>query len=191
MSDFFSIFLISMLAKNPLVFLFLGLCSFIGVTKKVSEAFSMSMAVIFVTFMAQQVTFFLHIPLVSIGVEFLRLLVFIMVIAALVQTVEIVMKKFLPVLHRAFGVYLPLITTNCLVLYVALEQVFRDYSYLQATAFGLGTGSGYLIMMVIMAGLRERFELSNIPPIMKGTAMILLIACLFSLIMQGTSGIGG
>jgi electron transport complex protein RnfA len=192
MSDFFSIFITSMLVKNPLVFLFLGLCSFVGITKKIPEAFGMSVAVIFVTFLAQQVTFFLNIPLVSFGLFFLQLLVFIMVIAALVQAVEIVMKKFLPVLHCAFGVFLPLITTNCLVLYVALDQIFKDYSYAEATGFGLGTGFGYLLMMVIMAGLREQMELSTQPEIMEGTAAtVLLLACILSLAMQGFSGVGG
>lgn len=191
MSDFFSIFITSMLVKNPLVFLFLGLCSFVGMTKKIPEAFSMSVAVIFVTFMAQQVTFFLNFPLVSFEIEFLRLLAFIMVIAALVQIVDIVMKKFLPVLHRAFGVFLTLITTNCLVLYVALDQIFKDYSYAQATGFGLGTGFGYLLMMVIMAGLCEQMELSNQPEIMKGEPTILLIACILSLTMQVFTGVGG
>jgi electron transport complex protein RnfA len=191
MSDFFSIFINATLVQNALVVSFLGLCSFIGVTITIHKAFSMSMAVIFVTFMAQQVTFFLNIPLAFINIEFLRLLVFIMVVASFVQTVEIVMKKFLPMLHRAFGVYLPLITTNCLVLYVCLVQISKEYSYTQATAFGLGIGFGYLLMMLIMAGLRERFELSNLPKITQGMPMVLLIACLLSLIMQGTSGIGG
>jgi len=191
MGSFFSLFIDSMLVHNPLVVLFLGLCSFIGVTKKIGEAFSMSMAVILVTFLSQQVTFFLNYFLVYFDIAYLRLLIFIAVIASLVQIIDIVMKKLMPGMHRAFGVYLPLITTNCLVLYVSLVQIFNDYSYAKAAAFGLGTGFGYLIMMVIMAGIRERLELSDLPEPVKGTSIVLIIAAFLSLMMQGFSGIGG
>jgi len=191
MSNFLSIFISSILVNNPLVVLFLGLCSFIGVTKKISEAWSMSVAVVIVTLISQQITFALNYALVYFDVEYLRLLIFIAVIASAVQVIDIVMKKFMPAMHRSFGVYLALITTNCLVLYVALVQIAKGYSYLDCTAFSLGTGFGYLLMMVIMAGIRERLETSNLPEVVKGTAMVVLIASFLSLMMQGFSGIGG
>ena len=191
MGNSISIFISSILVNNPLVMLFLGLCSFIGVTKKFSEAFCMGVAVTIVTFLAQQVTFLLNYPLVYFNIEYLRLLVFIAVIASLVQIIDIVMKKFMPAMHKLFGIYLALITTNCLVLYVAIVQVSKVYTYLESTAFGLGTGCGYLLMMIIMAGIREHLELSNSPENTKGTALVLMIACFLSLMMQGFYGVGG
>jgi len=191
MGNSIAIFIGSILVNNPLVMLFLGICSFIGVTKKFSEAFYMGVAVTLVTFLAQQTTFLLNYPLGYLSIEFLRLLAFIAVIASLVQIIEIVMKKFMPAMHKLFGIYLPLITTNCLVLYVAIVQISKSYTYLESTAFGLGTGCGYLLMMIIMSGIREELELSNPPEIVKGTALVLMIACFLSLTMQGTYGLGG
>jgi len=187
MGDSLFIFMNSMLVNNPLVVLFLGLCSFVGVSKKINEAASMGIAVILVTFISQQITFVLNYPLEYFAVEYLRLMVFISVVASLVQIMDIVMKKSLRGIHQLFGIYLALITTNCLVLYVCIAQVNKGYTYFESTALGLGTGCGYLLMMVIMAGIREHLEYSDPPEFVKGTPLILLIAGILSLMIQGSA----
>jgi electron transport complex protein RnfA len=129
--------------------------------------------------------------LVHFEIEFLRLICYIAVIASAVQLVEMAMKKFSPALFRALGIYLPLITTNCAILGVALFQTFREYSFLQCLAYSLGAGVGFTLALVLMAGLRERLELADVPSVSQGAALTLIIAGLLSLAFMGFAGLGG
>jgi electron transport complex protein RnfA len=179
-----------MLTNNVLVVYFLGLCSFFGVTNKLSVAWSMSVAVILVTFIASQLAYVIDIVTTLIQVEHLRNLAKIAVIASTVQIIDIVMKSSMSGMHKAFGIYLALITTNCLVFGVAVIQTSKGYSYTECISYSLGAGFGYTLMMMIMAGLRVRLELSNPPELMKGAVLSLIIACYLSFLMQGFNGLG-
>ena len=179
----------SALCSNVVLSQFLGICSFLGVSKKTETAAGMGGAVVFVITIASFVASLLYkFILVPTHFEYLKTIVFILVIAALVQIVEMFLKKFVPSLYKALGVYLPLITTNCAVLGVALTNVTKEYNILQGVVNGFATAFGFLIAIVIMAGLREKIEYNDIPKPFQGTAIVLITACLMSIAFMGFSG---
>jgi len=184
------IFIITVLSSNFVLAMFLGLCPFLGVSGKLETAVPMGIATSFVMLVASLCSYALNQLLTHFDLEFLRLIAYIAVIASAVQLVEMVMKKFSPALFRALGIYLPLITTNCAVLGVALFQTARDYDLAQSVAFSLGGGVGFSLALILMAGVRERLNLSNLPSVMHGTALSLMLAGLLSLAFMGFGGIG-
>ena len=169
---------------------FLGIYSFLGVSKKTETAAGMGGAVVFVITIASFVAGLLYkFILVPTHFEYLKTIVFILVIAALVQIVEMFLKKFVPSLYKALGVYLPLITTNCAVLGVALNNVKYEYSILESVVNGFATGVGYLIAIVLLAGIREKMEYNDIPESFQGMPIVLLTAALMAIAFFGFSGI--
>jgi electron transport complex protein RnfA len=185
------IFLNAAVINNFVLALFLGICPFLGVSAKRATAWNMGLAVIFVMLVSSISAYGINWLLTRFEIEFLRLICFIAVIASAVQLVEMTMKKFSPALFRALGIFLPLITTNCAILGVALFQTFREYSFLQCLAFSLGAGVGFTLALMLMAGLRERVELSRVPDVSQGAAMTLMLAGLLSLAFMGFAGLGG
>lgn len=185
------IFLNAFLINNFVLALFLGLCPFLGVSGKIKTAWPMGLAVTFVMLVASLCAFGINLLLVRFQIEYLRLICYIAVIASAVQLVEMAIKKFSPALFRMLGIYLPLITTNCAILGMALFQTFRDYSLIQSVAFSAGAGLGFMLALVLMAGLRERLELSDLPVACTGPAVALMLAGLLSLAFMGFAGLGG
>jgi electron transport complex protein RnfA len=186
-----SIFFTALLSNNFVLAMFLGLCPFLGVSGKLDTAAPMGAATAFVMLVASLCAYGLNALLSHFQLEFLRLISYIVVIASTVQLVEMVLKKYTPALFRALGIYLPLITTNCAVLGVALFQTAREYSLLQSLMFSLGAGAGFCLALVLMAGLRERLDLADVPGLAQGTALSLLLAGVLSLTFMGFAGIGG
>lgn len=180
----------SSLVSNVVLSQFLGLCPFLGVSKKVNTAVGMGGAVIFVITIASGVTAVIYrFILVAFDITYLQTIVFILVIAALVQFVEMFLKKYVPALYQALGVYLPLITTNCAVLGVALNSVTYGYGILKTVVYGFSTAFGFFIAIVIMAGLREKIEYNDVPETFKGSAIVLVTAGLMSIAFFGFSGV--
>ena len=178
------------LVNNVVLSQFLGLCPFIGVSKKTDTAAGMGAAVIFVIMIASAVTYGLYYALlVPFKLEYLQTIVFILVIAALVQLVEMILKKFIKLLYQALGVYLPLITTNCAVLGVAISNIDSGYNFAESMANSFGISVGFLIAIVILAGIREKSENNNIPKAFQGTPMVLLAAGLMAIAFTGFTGI--
>ena len=187
-----TILLAGIMTENMVLSKFMGICPFLGVSKKVNTAVSMSIAVIFVMIMATAVTYPIYDSvLVPNGLEYLQTIVFILVIAALVQLVEIVLKKFIPPLYKALGIYLPLITTNCAVLGITLLNFtsVRVNNFLEAIFNALGAGLGFLVAMLIFAGVRGRLEKSDIPESLQGLPITLISAAIVSLSFLGFAGI--
>ena len=179
------------IVNNVVLSQFLGLCPFFGVSKKIETAAGMGGAVIFVITLSSFVTSLIYKYILAnphVNMQFLQTIVFILVIAALVQFVEMFLKKSMPALYQSLGVYLPLITTNCAVLGVAVINVQKEYNVLQGTVNGFATAFGFLIAIVIMAGLREKIEYNDIPKPFQGTAIVLITACLMSIAFMGFSG---
>ena len=174
--------------NNVVLSQFMGLCPFLGVSKKIDTAAGMGGAVIFVITISSFVTSIIY-RFILVPVTYLQTIVFILVIAALVQLVEMFLKKSIPALYQSLGVYLPLITTNCAVLGVALTNVQNDYGILSSTVAGIATAVGFTISIVIMAGLREKMEYNDIPESFQGMPMVLLTAGLMSIAFFGFSGI--
>jgi electron transport complex protein RnfA len=181
----------TLLINNFVFSMFLGLCPFLGVSGKLNTAWPMGVATTFVMLVSSLSAYALNTALVAVHLEFLRLICYIAVIASVVQLVEMAMKKFSPTLFRALGIYLPLITTNCAVLGVALLQTTREYNLLQALAFSAAAGAGFTLALVLMAGLRERLDLASVPKIAQGAALSLMLAGLLSLSFMGFAGLGG
>ncbi len=180
----------SALVNNVVLSQFLGICSFLGVSNTIDTAKGMSGAVIFVMTLASLVASIIYkFVLNPFGLDYLKTIVFILVIAALVQLVEMFMKKSMPAMYQALGIFLPLITTNCAVLGVAINNVQDSNSILASTVNGIATGLGYTLAMVLMAGLREKMEYNDIPKSFRGMPMVLLTAMLMSLAFFGFSGI--
>ncbi len=178
------------LVDNFVLSKFLGICPFLGVSKKLDSAVGMSLAVIFVMVIATLVTYPIYsYVLIPNRIEFLQTIVFILVIAALVQLVEITLKKYVPVLYRSLGVYLPLITTNCAVLGVTLLNIDSAYTYLQSIVNALGAGLGFMLAMVLFSGVRQTMEHSNIPHAFKGVPSVLIAASIVSVSFMGFAGI--
>ncbi|EOS79769.1 electron transport complex, rnfabcdge type, A subunit [Dorea sp. 5-2] len=180
----------SALVNNVVLSQFLGICPFLGVSKKVDTAAGMGGAVVFVITIASFVTGLIYKFILSpLGFEYLQTIVFILIIAALVQFVEMFLKKAMPPLYNALGVYLPLITTNCAVLGVALTNVQKEYNILQGVIYGIGTSIGFLIAIVIMAGIREKIEYNDISESFQGTPIVLVTATLMAIAFCGFSGL--
>lgn len=178
------------LVNNVVLSQFLGLCPFIGVSKKVDTAAGMGGAVIFVITIASAVTSLIYtFILEKLNITYLQTIVFILVIAALVQFVEMFLKKMVPALYQALGVYLPLITTNCAVLGVALINVQKSYDFFSSVVNGFGTAVGFTISIVIMAGIREKIEYNDVPESFKGTPIVLITAGLMAMAFFGFSGL--
>lgn len=180
----------SALVNNVVLSQFLGICPFLGVSKKVDTAAGMGGAVVFVITIASFVTGLIYkFILTPLGFEYLQTIVFILIIAALVQFVEMFLKKAMPPLYNALGVYLPLITTNCAVLGVALTNVQKEYNLLQGVINGIGTSVGFLLAIVIMAGIREKIEYNDISESFQGTPIVLITASLMAIAFFGFSGL--
>jgi electron transport complex protein RnfA len=184
------IFVSALLVNNFVFSMFLGLCPFLGVSAKLNTAWPMGMATTLVMFVSSVCAFAINWVLVAAQLEFLRLICYIALIAAAVQLVEMSMKKFSPALFRALGIYLPLITTNCAVLGVALLQTARDYSFVQSAVYSLAAGAGFALALVLMSGLRERLELATVPRVTQGAALTLMLAGILSLAFMGFAGLG-
>lgn len=176
--------------NNIVLAQFLGICPFLGVSKKVDTAAGMGMAVAFVMLLATLVTWpVYYFVLVPYGLQFMQTIVYILVIAALVQMVEIILKKSMPSLYAALGVFLPLITTNCTILGVAINVINFEYTLLESAVYAVATALGFSLAMVLFAGIREQIEVTDVPKGMKGTPIALLIAGLLALAFMGFSGI--
>jgi electron transport complex protein RnfA len=185
------IFLSSCLINNFVLAYFLGICPFLGVSQRIDTAVRMGGAVTVVMLIASAAAFGIHSLLVVIGAEYLQLISFIAVIASTVQLVEMVLKKYSPALFKALGIFLPLITTNCAILGVALFQTNRAYSFSQSLVFALGAGTGFTLALLLMAGLREDLNRASIPRLIKGTALTLMVAGILSMAFMGFAGMGG
>lgn len=190
MGNIFVIIISSMLVSNVVLSRFLGICPFLGVSKQVSTAVGMGAAVTFVITIASAITWPIYYFLLEPrGLDYLQTIVFILVIAALVQFVEMVLKKFMPSLHASLGVYLPLITTNCAVLGVALNNITNGYNFIESVVCGLFTALGFLLSITILAGIRERIEYNDVPHSFKGTPIVLVTACLMAIAFCGFAGL--
>lgn len=190
MKEMLVILMSVILVDNFVLSKFLGICPFLGVSKRLNSAVGMSIAVIFVMLIATAVTYPIYSGLLRpYGLEYLQTIVFILVIAALVQLVETVMKKYIPILHRSLGVYLPLITTNCAVLGVTLLNIDEGYTYLQSLVNSFGAGVGFLLAMVLFSGVRSRIEQNDIPAAFKGLPSILIAASIVSVSFMGFTGV--
>ena len=185
-----SILLTGILTENFILAKFLGICPFLGVSKKLNTAVGMSAAVIFVMLLSTAVTYPINAKLlVPNDLEYLQTIVFILVIAALVQLVEIILKKYMPALYNALGIYLPLITTNCAVLGVVLINVENNYNFGQSMMRSLGGGLGFMLAMVMFAAVRERLESCDVPKFLQGLPITLIAASLTSVSFLGFSGV--
>lgn len=185
------IFLNAAIINNFVLALFLGLCPFLGVSAKKETAWNMGLASMFVMLISSLCAYGINWLLVELEIEFLRLICYIAVIASAVQLVEMIIKKVSPTLFRALGIFLPLITTNCAILGLALFQTFREYDFLQSLSFSIGAGVGFTLALMLMAGLREKLELADVPSVSQGAALSLMLAGLLSLAFMGFAGLGG
>ncbi len=185
------IFLSSLLINNFVLSYFLGICPFLGVSGKLGRALKMGFAVTFVMLISSLSATLIHSLLVWLDALFLQLIAFILVIASVVQLVEMVIKKYSRALFESLGIFLPLITTNCAILGVALFQTAREYNLLQSLIFALGAGLGFTLALLIMAGLREQLGLAKVPNLIQGTALTLLVAGILSMSFMGFAGLGG
>jgi len=185
------IFLNAALMNNFVLALFLGLCPFLGVSGKLETAVPMGLATSFVMLVSSLCAYVINLILVRYDIEFLRLIAYIAVIASAVQLVEMTMKKYTPGLFRSLGIFLPLITTNCAILGLALFQTFKHYDFFQSVVYALGAGAGFTLAIALMAGLREKLDLSDVPGIARGAALSLMLGGLLSLSFMGFAGLGG
>ena len=189
---YFLIIISAIFVNNIVLAQFLGICPFLGVSNKLSTATGMSMAVCFVITLATLVTWLINrYLLVPFGLTFLQTIAFILVIASLVQMVEIILKKVSPALYQALGIFLPLITTNCAVLGVAILVIQKDYNLLESVVYAFSTALGFGLALTVFAGMREQLELVTIPKGMRGMAIVLISAGLLSLAFMGFSGVDG
>jgi electron transport complex protein RnfA len=184
------IFIDACLINNFVLAMFLGICPFLGVSAKTDTALRMGAAVCFVMLVSSMAAFGIHHALVAIDAPYLHLISYIVVIASSVQLVEMFIKKFSPALFRALGIFLPLITTNCAILGVALFQTNRQYDFVQSLSFAVGAGVGFTLALVLMSGLRERLELADVSSVVKGAALTLMIAGILSMAFMGFAGMG-
>jgi len=190
-SPLWSIFVNACLINNFVLAYFLGICPFLGVSGKMDTATRMGGAVTFVMLVISIFAYGIQKLLTAIDAPYLQLTAFIAVIASTVQLVEMFIKKVSPALFRALGIFLPLITTNCTILALALFQTNRGYNFVQGIVFALGAGMGFTLALVLMAGLREKLELAAVPDVVRGTALALILAGLLSLGFMGFAGLGG
>lgn len=189
MKPLLAILMTAILTQNFVLSKFLGICPFLGVSKKVNTAAGMSVAVIFVMVLSTAVCYPINLLLAKADLEYLQTIVFILVIAALVQLVEIVLKKYIPSLYKALGIYLPLITTNCAVLGVVLLNITNGYNFVESILYSLGGGLGFMLAMLMFAGVRERLETADIPKSLQGLPITLIAASLTSVSFLGFTGV--
>ena len=190
--EYILIFISAIFVNNIVLSQFLGICPFLGVSKKIDTALGMGAAVAFVLTLATIVTYLLQVYVLNLfNLQYLQTLAFILVIASLVQMVEIVMKKVSPALYQALGIFLPLITTNCAVLGVAILVIQKDFNLLQSVVYAFSTAIGFALALVVFAGLREQLSLVKIPKGMQGIPIVLVTAGLLSLAFMGFSGVDG
>jgi electron transport complex protein RnfA len=185
------IFLNALLINNFVLAMFLGICPFLGVSAKKDTALNMGLATTFVMFVSSLCAYGLNWLLTELGIEFLRLISYIVVIASAVQLVEMFVKRYSPALFRALGIYLPLITTNCAILGVAVFQTAKNYDLVQSAVYSIGAGAGFTLALMLMAGLREKLVLADVPSVARGAGMTLMLAGLLSLAFMGFAGLGG
>lgn len=186
-----SIILAGLLTNNMVLSKFLGICPFLGVSKKTSTAFSMSIAVTLVMVIATAVTYPIYTFILSPKYEYLETVVFILVIAAIVQLIEVFLKRYIKPVYKALGIYLPLITTNCAVLGITMLNITDGYNFAQSVINAISAGLGFMLAMLLFSGVRERLETADIPEFMKGLPITLVSASLVSLSFLGFAGIGG
>lgn len=188
--EYLLIFVSAIFVNNIVLSQFLGICPFLGVSKKIDTALGMGMAVAFVLTISTTVTFLVQkYVLDPLSLQYLQTITFVLVIAALVQMVEIVLKKVSPVLYQSLGIFLPLITTNCAVLGVAILVIQKDFSLIESIVYSVATALGFALALVVFAGLREQLSLVSVPKAMKGVAVVLVTAGLLSLAFMGFSGV--
>ncbi|MDD2397587.1 MAG: RnfABCDGE type electron transport complex subunit A [Tissierellia bacterium] len=188
--DLVSLFITSFIVNNIIFMQFLGACPFLGVSKKIDTAAGMGIAVIFVITLASIITFIIyHTILVTFELEYLQTIVFILIIAALVQFVEMFLKKSAPGLYQALGIFLPLITTNCAVLGVAINNIIYEYEFIESLVYSVGTSAGFLLAIVLFAGVRDKVDYADLPDSLKGSAISLITAGLMSVAFLGFSGL--
>ena len=185
-----SIFLNAALINNFVLAYFLGICPFFGVSARLETAVRMGGAVSFVMLVASVCAFLINILLDAVGASYLRIISYILVISSTVQLVEMLMKKLSPATFRAMGIFLPLITTNCAILGLALFQTNRGYSFTQSVVYSMGAGAGFALALVLMAGVREKLDLAEVPELVKGTAAALVVAGILSMGFMGFAGLG-
>ena len=189
MITYISIFITAIFVNNIVLAQFLGICPFLGVSKKVSTAIGMGAAVTFVMTIATIVTYLLQKYLLdAAGLQFMQTIIFILVIAALVQMVEIILKKVSPPLYQALGVFLPLITTNCAILGVAILVIQKDYNLMESVVFAISTAIGFTLAMVLFAGIREQLSTTKVPKAMQGIPIALVVAGLLAMAFMGFPG---
>jgi electron transport complex protein RnfA len=186
-----SIFVNACLINNFVLAYFLGICPFLGVSGKLATASRMGGAVIFVMLVSSVCAFGINQLLTAIGAPYLRLISFIAVIASTVQLVEMFIKKVSPALFRSLGIFLPLITTNCAILGLALFQTNKGFGFVECIVYALGAGVGFTLALMLIAGLREKLELASIPDVVRGTALSLMLAGILSIAFMGFAGLGG
>lgn len=190
MLTYISILITAIFVNNIVLSQFLGICPFLGVSKKIDSALGMGAAVTFVMLLATIVTYLLQIYLLEpFGLSFMQTIAFILVIAALVQMLEIILKKVSPSLYQALGVFLPLITTNCAILGVAIMVIQKNFTLLESTVFAISTALGFTLALTIFAGIREQLALTSVPKAMKGMPIALITAGLLAMAFMGFSGI--
>lgn len=188
--DLAKILLVAMLVNNIILMRFIALCSYIGMTNDVGQSIGMGFAVTFVTVLATAATWpIYHFILVPLNLVFLKILVFILVIASLVQLVEFYLKKNIPGLYAAMGIYLPLITTNCAILAVTFENIDFGYNFLQSIVYAIGVSAGYLLAMILLAGVRSRIKTSPVPKFLQGTPILFISTSLIGIAFMGFSGL--
>jgi Na+-translocating ferredoxin:NAD+ oxidoreductase subunit A len=184
------IFLNAAIVNNFVLALFLGICPFLGVSAKKETAWNMGLATLFVMLVASMSAYAINWVLGELDLMFLRLICYIAVIASAVQLVEMFIKKYSPALFRSLGIFLPLITTNCAILGLALFQTAKEYDFVQSLVYAAGAGAGFTLALMLMAGLREKLELADVPSVSQGAAMSLMLAGLLSLAFMGFAGLG-
>jgi len=187
--EILAIFVSAILIQNYVLYYFLGICPFLGVSKKLDSALSMGMAVTFVMTITAITSWMInHWILIPYKLEYLQIVSFILIIASLVQLVEMFIRKVSPPLYQALGIYLPLITTNCAIMGLALLAVLKKFGFIQTVVFGVSSGLGFTLAIVLMAGIREQLELSDVPEPLKGAGIALIVAGIMALAFQGFSG---
>ncbi|MFP4374531.1 MAG: electron transport complex subunit RsxA [Spirochaetaceae bacterium] len=188
--EYIAVLLVAVLVNNFVLYYFVGICPFIGVSKKIDASLSMGIAVTFVMTLTATATWLINnLVLIRFGLPFLEYVSYILVIASLVQFVEMFIKKTLPALYKTLGIFLPLITTNCAILFVALVQAMREYAFIKSIFFGFGAGVGFTLAIVIMAGIREQLETADIPKPFQGAAVTLIVAGVLALAFMGFTGL--
>ncbi|HAM64091.1 MAG: electron transport complex subunit RsxA [Firmicutes bacterium GWF2_51_9] len=190
MDKLFALFMTAFLINNIILTKFLGMCPFLGVSRQRSSAIGMGLAVIFVILGASIFTYVLYYSvLVPLELEYMDLITFILVIAAFVQFVELVLKKYSPALYKALGIYLPLITTNCVVLYVTLENITNKFDFLEMIVYSIAVPAGFALMLFIFSTIRERLDIATTPKPFRGNALALVLAAIMALAFSGLAGL--